>query len=1543
MQFFLQRHHGQPQAALAGLGWLRLSAVMLLLALAPTAQAQVAGTKTIPGDYATIAAAITALNTLGVGTGGVTFNVAAGHTETSTAAVLTATGTAAKPIVFQKSGAGTNPLITAVANSGTGAQDGIIRLSGTDYCTFDGIDVSDANNTAATANQQMEFGYALFRASTTDGCQNNTIKNCAISLNKANASTIAIWLANSLSSAVGAIVPGSAAGAQVNNKLNGNTITNAFVGIYVAGGVSGTLANNDSGNEVGTTAGNTITNIAGSDTPAYGIRAENQANLKVENNSVSIPTGNTGSTVRGIGIGAGNATGIKGTLLLNNNTVTVASATTSSIWGIHQAGTTALTDVRITNNKVLNMALTGNAVVVNGIEDASTSSSITTLYINGNEVSGSSTTTTNTFHGIYHSGTSLSGSVDFSIAGNKILNNTRSGNHATATNNQFYAIRLSNFGSAYAVTIDGNIISGNQLTSTNGIFYGMFIVKNIPTFSNNTITNNSIPSTSGSNASEMYGYYNVNTSAIQETLSGNTITGLAISGSGSSTAHIIYATYSSSSTSTIKDYTQNTIGALTLGTGAGKVYGIHSIKGSPANFLRNKLYDISATGAISLAYGIFADGSGTTIMKVANNLVGGVRASAATSPVAVAGILVDGNSTSTISLFYNTIYLSNATAPSTTFGSSALQIVSNSPTFDLRNNILINTSAAGTASGYSLALRTGGALSAKYSTSSNNNLFYTGAGTRLALYGEGSGATPGNAKTVFGPVGTAGTFQAYVTAAREAASVSGLPSFLSTTGSASTFLHIDPTGGALVESAGAGIAGTTDDYDGDIRQGSVGYVGPGTAPDIGADEFSPLDLLPTALLAPAAGSCFNSTEALTVTVQNNGAAAVNFAVNPLTVSVAVTSANPTQNFTITLSTGTLAAGATQNITYPGTAALTAGLTYTFTITTAIAGDGNTGNDVLAPTRTVAGITPAAILSNGGPICVGNATTVSIALAGTGPWTFTYTDGATPTTVTATATNPYIITTPTLSANTTYSLTALSGPSCPATPAGLAAATTSITVNSTTTFTGSIDNDWNTAGNWSNCLPTALVSATIPTGKAVTLSSGTGTTNDLSIQGTATLTVAGATTDLDIKGSFTTATASSYAATAGTTSFSGSTAQPIPAGTYHHVVLTGSGATAKALAGSIMVNGDLDLTAGMLALGGFDVTMGAGSGDVLGASAAHFVVQNGNGRLCFNNVGAVQRPQAVFPIGTSAGSYTPATVANSGSPDQFCGHVADGISRQGNPVTSHVVNKTWDVSEGTAGGSNATLTLQWNAADEAGSFDRSNVTVAHYMNSAWEAACAACYGSASGSDPYTLSRAGITSFSPFGVEDNTKPLPVSLTHFDAVRSGTAAELRWSTASEKNNAGFEVQLSTDGRQFRALAFVAGHGSTASLSSYAYTDREAGKAGPRYYRLRQVDFDGSASFSPVRSLTFGGMAAGAGLSAVPNPFTSELTLWVQARDTQAAALLTLTDATGRTVLKQLLDLPAGSSQLPLRGLEQLPRGVYLLHLLLDGQPCHLKVVKQ
>ena len=112
-----------------------------------------------------------------------------------------------------------------------------------------------------------------------------------------------------------------------------------------------------------------------------------------------------------------------------------------------------------------------------------------------------------------------------------------------------------------------------------------------------------------------------------------------------------------------------------------------------------------------------------------------------------------------------------------------------------------------------------------------------------------------------------------------------------------------------------------------------------------------------------------------------------------------------------------------------------------------------------------------------------------------------------------------------------------------------------------------------------------------------------------------------------------------------------------------------------------------------------------------------------------------------------------------------------------------------------------------------------------------------------------------------------PLPVELSAFTATAAGPAAvRLAWTTASEKNSDRFEVERSADGTAFDRLGTVAAAGSSSAPLAYAYLDeRLPAGAATLYYRLRQVDVDGTFSYSPVRSVARSGPA---GLALFPNP---------------------------------------------------------------------------
>jgi len=90
-----------------------------------------------------------------------------------------------------------------------------------------------------------------------------------------------------------------------------------------------------------------------------------------------------------------------------------------------------------------------------------------------------------------------------------------------------------------------------------------------------------------------------------------------------------------------------------------------------------------------------------------------------------------------------------------------------------------------------------------------------------------------------------------------------------------------------------------------------------------------------------------------------------------------------------------------------------------------------------------------------------------------------------------------------------------------------------------------------------------------------------------------------------------------------------------------------------------------------------------------------------------------------------------------------------------------------------------------------------------------------------------------------------PVPVELTSFTAISNNGIVELNWETATEINNQGFEIERRTESSEFRTIGFVEGNGTTTEPRSYNYLDKTV-EQGINYYRLKQVDFDGTYSYS-------------------------------------------------------------------------------------------------
>lgn len=373
-----------------------------------------------------------------------------------------------------------------------------------------------------------------------------------------------------------------------------------------------------------------------------------------------------------------------------------------------------------------------------------------------------------------------------------------------------------------------------------------------------------------------------------------------------------------------------------------------------------------------------------------------------------------------------------------------------------------------------------------------------------------------------------------------------------------------------------------------------------------------------------------------------------------------------------------------------------------------------------------------------------------------------------------------------------------------------------------------------------------------------------------------------------------------------------------------------------LGNSINVSDRVDLTNnGNIELGNFNLAIASG-GTVTGYDASNYIITNGTGFLQQE----VASADVFFPVGNS--SYNPATLNNVGVVDNIQVRVFDQVFDQGTTgtaQTTNVVNRTWMVSEETLGGSDVTMTLQWATADEL-SFDRTNSGVAHHLSgTTWDYPSPYTTATAAGAD-WIQTRSGFTSFSPFIVLDAAIDLPIELLSFDAKRQDMDnVNLTWATATEINNSGFEVERMLENETtFKKIAWVDGAGTTTLQQNYELMDANSYPS-ISYYRLKQVDFDGTVSYSPIRAVE--GVSSASDIVLMPNP-TSDVINIRFGEFTATTVQIMIYAADGKLVLNR--ELPISSYQvLTLPETNDFAAGTYLLRAVLnDGTNFSSKFVK-
>ena len=199
----------------------------------------------------------------------------------------------------------------------------------------------------------------------------------------------------------------------------------------------------------------------------------------------------------------------------------------------------------------------------------------------------------------------------------------------------------------------------------------------------------------------------------------------------------------------------------------------------------------------------------------------------------------------------------------------------------------------------------------------------------------------------------------------------------------------------------------------------------------------------------------------------------------------------------------------------------------------------------------------------------------------------------------------------------------------------------------------------------------------------------------------------------------------------------------------------------------------------------------------------------------------------------------------------------------------------------------------------------------------------------------VTRTVVPSFSDFAIameQNNTRPLPVKMEYFTADKNGDHSSLlKWATASEIDNAYFEVERSADAANWESLGQVQGAGVSIQQHLYNYTDANA-LSGVNYYRLKQVDVDGKFAYTNIAEVTFDAAVTtkATTMNMYPNPMSKSGPLTIELSNSSSTiSNVTIYNTVGQEVYT---GASSGTNTLEINDLT-LASGVYVVLVSSEG----------
>ena len=267
---------------------------------------------------------------------------------------------------------------------------------------------------------------------------------------------------------------------------------------------------------------------------------------------------------------------------------------------------------------------------------------------------------------------------------------------------------------------------------------------------------------------------------------------------------------------------------------------------------------------------------------------------------------------------------------------------------------------------------------------------------------------------------------------------------------------------------------------------------------------------------------------------------------------------------------------------------------------------------------------------------------------------------------------------------------------------------------------------------------------------------------------------------------------------------------------------------------------------------------------------------------------------------------------------------DSLDYLGNPggMKNVSIVEYWELARN-SGNTQPRVTLYWEDGNSSYINDLTDLTIAHYLGgSAWKPEPTTVSGTVAAGSITTNDH--LDTFSPFTFGSFTKgvnPLPITLLDFKATLVDDRVRLDWVTTAEINNDYFLIEKTLDGKAFETIGKVEGSGNSSTRKSYEYFDFNP-SINYSYYRLRQVDFDGQYSYSPLVAISYQPLFE---FSMYPNPASTVVHLKL-GKDSQGKPLsIKLKNLEGRIMKEWYFE---NTSSVPL-SIEGIDTGLYIMEL--------------